>query len=113
MPTINKNSIREKPVKWKREVDNTRYYNTSAWENLREWYIKRHPFCEECEKEGRVTLAQHVHHITPFLRGETEEERWKLLLDSDNLESVCAECHSRIHQADRRGYMRRSPESYS
>ena len=41
--------------------------------------------------------AQHVHHKKEFLKGSTDEERWKLLLDYDNLQSLCLDCHHKVH----------------
>lgn len=99
MPTINRtNKIQEKKVDYPHHNNiSAKYYNTSRWHNLRDWYIKQHPFCELCESKGIVRLAEEVHHKTEFLRGQTEEERWKLLTDVDNLQSLCCECHNNIH----------------
>lgn len=70
-------------------------YNTTAWKKLRESYIKNHPLCEECLDKGKVTAAEDVHHITsPFSNGEIN---YHLLLDSNNLKSLCKECHAAIH----------------
>jgi len=98
MPTINKkNKIQTLSTKWKRLDDDAKYYNSTSWHNLRNYYIKHHPFCEICEENGRVRLGEEVHHKTEFLSGNTEEERWQLLLDEDNLQTLCKECHHNIH----------------
>lgn len=99
MPTINKNKkIREKPTQYKHEGNQgSKYYNTKLWYNLRNRYIKEHPFCEMCLEEGKVKLAEDVHHKTPFLTASSDEDRWKLLLDEDNLMSLCSDCHHEIH----------------
>jgi hypothetical protein len=104
MPTINrKHRVRQKQTTYIHLNNNSsQYYNTSQWHKLRDYYIKNHPFCERCEENGRVTLAQHVHHKIEFLTGKTEEERWKLLLDEDNLQSLCAKCHAEIHNERRK-----------
>ena len=104
MPTINKNKkIREKPTQYKHEGNQgSKYYNTKQWNNLRNRYIKEHPFCEMCLEEGKVKLAEQVHHKTEFLSGLTEEERWQLLTDEDNLQSLCSECHHKIHNEKRK-----------
>ena len=60
-----------------------------AWPKIRERYVKQHPFCEACYKEGRLTPVEHVHHIVPLSKGGTHDE--------DNLMSLCKSCHSRIH----------------
>lgn len=60
-----------------------------AWQKVRARYVKTHPFCEECFKNGVLTPVQHVHHIKPLEDGGTNDE--------DNLMSLCKSCHSRIH----------------
>ena len=99
MPTINKkHKIETKQTPYIHHNNiSARYYNTSQWHNLRDRYIKEHPFCEVCESQGRVKLAQQVHHKIEFLSGKTDEERWALLLDEDNLQSVCNKCHYEVH----------------
>ena len=47
-----------------------------------------HPLCEVCQREGRVTAVEEVHHIVPLAQGGTHAE--------DNLMALCKECHSRI-----------------
>lgn len=61
------------------------------WQKLRKAYISQYPLCELCEAQGRTTLAEQVHHIKPF-KG-TEDP---LLLDWENLQALCCECHASI-----------------
>lgn len=68
---------------------------------MRNWYIRRHPLCEVCLANGRTTSAQQVHHKREFLSGLTEQQRWDLLLNEDNLMSVCKQCHMDIHHPHR------------
>lgn len=102
MPTLN--------IKKKTKKDNVRnehspnrelrqkYYNTTEWRKLRETYIKAHPVCEECLNKGRVTPATSVHHKnSPFKNGNCNKS---LFLDYNNLEAVCHECHSEIHNRE-------------
>lgn len=51
-----------------------------------------HPLCEQCQKEGRLTPTQEVHHILPPSRGGTH--------DFDHLMALCKPCHSRISALD-------------
>lgn len=102
MPTINLN---KKPPKKKKTNNNSErrklrqsMYNSNMWKALTKWYRSQHPFCEMCEKKGKLTPAEATHHIeSPFKDGLSEEERWDLLLDIDNLMSVCVDCHLEIH----------------
>ena len=59
-----------------------------AWKRIRDRYIKAHPLCEECEKQGRLTPAEEVHHIRPLSKGGGNEK--------SNLMALCKSCHSRI-----------------
>lgn len=59
-----------------------------TWKRIRDRYIHEHPLCEQCEKAGRMTPAQEVHHIKPLRDGGTH--------DASNLMSLCTSCHSTI-----------------
>ena len=70
-------------------------YQSADWRKARESYMHSNPLCEECLKKGKVTPATSVHHIkSPFKNGEVNRF---LLLDNENLMSVCHECHADIH----------------
>ena len=73
--------------KYKRDPNTYKRYGT-RWRRIRQLYIKEHPVCEVCEKQGKITPVQEVHHIIPLSRGGTHHE--------DNLMSLCKSCHSRI-----------------
>jgi 5-methylcytosine-specific restriction protein A len=59
-----------------------------TWKRIRDRYIAAHPLCEQCEKHGRITPAEEVHHIKPLSQGGTNAV--------DNLMSLCTSCHSEI-----------------
>ena len=107
MPVINRKGIREKKVKYKSEkkAKNEDFYNSIAWKRLRNTYISLHPICQCCLEHGKVTPASEVHHKTPFGRGDTEEEQWKLFLDEHNLMSVCRLCHLGLHNKDKQYHL--------
>ncbi len=46
-----------------------------AWKRIRDRYIKAHPLCEECQKQGKLTPAEEVHHILPLSKGGTQQYR--------------------------------------
>ncbi len=97
MPTINRTPIREKDAEYKHEENSSLFYNSKAWRTLRRFYYDRHPICEECLKHNVITPAEEIHHKRPFLTGKTDEERWSLLLDENNLYSLCRVCHDKLH----------------
>lgn len=59
------------------------------WQRIRAAYAREHPLCEMCLKEGKITPMEQVHHIIPLSEGGTN--------DWNNLMSLCASCHARIH----------------
>jgi len=59
-----------------------------SWKRIRDRYIAEHPLCEQCEKNGRITPAQEVHHVQPLSQGGTNEY--------SNLMALCTSCHSEI-----------------
>ena len=66
-------------------------YN-EQWRKIRARYVKVHPYCEVCFKDGRMTLVEEVHHKIPLSQGGTHDE--------NNLISLCQSCHARIHAND-------------
>jgi 5-methylcytosine-specific restriction protein A len=97
MPTITRLKDLKKHTPHNRK-QSYKYYSSKQWRMLRDAYIRQNPLCEVCLKDNIITAAEHVHHIQPFLNGLTDEQRWSLLLDKDNLMSVCRKCHSEIHK---------------
>lgn len=105
MPTLNT------PKKTKKENNNQptdmrrlrqKAYQSKEWRALRDTYIRMHPLCEECMKKNMVTPAQDVHHIkSPFTKGNIN---YTLLLDMNNLMSVCKTCHAEIHNKQQGNY---------
>ena len=78
-----------------------KYYCNKAWKRLRNWQIENHPLCYDCMFEGRSVPATEVHHIVPFSTGATTEDKLRLLLDPDNVVSLCS-----MHHDIRHKYMR-------
>jgi len=61
---------------------------TRAWEIARGAWLKQHPLCAECERQGRVTPATVVDHVVPH-----KGDRIKFW-DRNSWQSLCAFCHS-------------------
>ena len=82
----------------KRQRDYDRYKRPSdygnrygrEWKRIRARYVLRHPLCERCLKEGRLTSVEEVHHILPISQGGDHRE--------SNLMSLCQSCHMKIHR---------------
>ena len=69
-----------------RESSGKRGYN-SRWQKARKRYLKSHPFCVLCMKEGKMVEATVVDHIKPH-RGDSI-----LFWDEANWQSLCKTCH--------------------
>jgi 5-methylcytosine-specific restriction protein A len=51
--------------KYERDPQTRKRYDR-RWKRIRDRYISEHPLCEECQKYGRLTPAEEVHHIIPL-----------------------------------------------
>jgi 5-methylcytosine-specific restriction protein A len=79
---------RDRYNKYERSPDINKKYGR-AWKRIRDRYVKEHPLCEMCLKEGRLTPVEEVHHIKPISQGGTHAR--------SNLMSLCQSCHTKIH----------------
>ena len=61
---------------------------TTAWDKARAAFLRQHPICEECARQGRLTPATVVDHIVPH-RGN-RQRFW----DRDNWQALCSACHA-------------------
>ncbi len=73
----------------KRRPEYHSLYNCAQWRRLRLSQLSQHPWCAECLRYGVRKIAQEADHIVPH-RGDRI-----LFYDSDDLQSLCASCHSR------------------
>lgn len=72
-------------------------YNSTRWRKLRESHLRAHPLCEMCEREGRVTPGEDVHHIQTFTQARDDRERDRLAYDPANVMTLCKSCHRQMH----------------
>lgn len=73
-------------------------YSTQRWVRERAAFLRAHPLCEECRRQGRIRAASQVDHIRPH-RGDAG-----LFWDQSNWQSLCAACHSRKTAAEDGGF---------
>ena len=73
------------------------FYSSTAWKKCREAYKKSKGYlCEICLSKGKYTPGEIVHHkrhIEPDTITDPE-----VLLDWNNLQLVCRECHAKEHE---------------
>lgn len=80
--------------------------NSKRWKELRIRYLREHPLCERCLREGkaeglpfgRATAAVDLHHKIPVESTKTLTEMERLCYDWNNLEALCVPCHMKTHQ---------------
>ena len=90
--------------------DKAEIYNSKEWHELRARKLAANPLCEMCQEEGRkrgikygyVRSATLVHHIHPIEESNTMDEMRHWAFMWSNLQSLCRECHNRIH--NQKGY---------
>ncbi|OON87798.1 HNH endonuclease [Pyramidobacter sp. C12-8] len=85
-----------------------RFYHTARWQRLRNAYIRKHPLCEECMRNGRIAVAKVVDHIVEIKDGGPTTQ-WS------NLQSLCMACHNAktLKEKENRERKRHSGEGWS
>jgi 5-methylcytosine-specific restriction protein A len=70
----------------------TEFYHSPEWEATRKVVLARdHGLCQDCLEDGRVALAEMVHH-------EVEVKAdWSKRLSLEALVSLCQGCHNKRH----------------
>lgn len=71
--------------------------NTTRWLRLRRDTLTKHPLCQRCEAEGRITSATEVHHIRPVEEAVSMLDRRQRAYDPTNLRALCHDCHVKTH----------------
>lgn len=83
----------------------------SKWARVRGFYLRKHPLCVYCRRDGRVVAANVVDHIVPHRLKEAidsgDEARISkaraLFWDSaNNWQSLCKPCHDSVKQREER-----------
>ncbi|MEK4148928.1 HNH endonuclease [Robertmurraya sp. FSL W8-0741] len=93
-------------TEYKTRQQKRKFYDSEDWKQLREEVKKRDNYeCQECKQNGYVFIDTNeysekakrkkiqlvVHHIKEL------EDHPELALEIDNLETLCVNCHNRIH----------------
>lgn len=82
------------PSSWRSGMTSSQRGYNYKWQKARERYLKEHPLCVYCEKNGRTTAARIVDHVVPH-RGDMV-----LFWDQANWQSLCKPCHDSVKQAE-------------
>lgn len=60
---------------------------TYRYQQFRDRFMRRHPLCAECERQGLVRIADEMDHIVPV--NQAPDRVW----DETNLQGLCRPCH--------------------
>jgi len=74
-----------------------KWLRSSRWRTLRLQKLTEQPYCEDCLQAHRRTPATEVHHKQPVLSFPTHHERFFMMFNPNNLQSLCKPCHDRKH----------------
>jgi len=75
-----------------RDKKTAAFYNSPEWRTTRQAVLVRdNGLCQECLQDKRIAPADTVHHKIEL------KQDWNKRLQLDNLVSLCAKCHNRIH----------------
>lgn len=77
--------------------DYDKVYDTKAWKQIRAAQLSKHPLCQGCLVEGKVTLAYAVDHVFPWRQFGEQAFRRNLF------QSLCHGHHSRKTALEQRG----------
>lgn len=73
-----------------------KFYSSKAWQDCRNTYAERvGGLCENCLKRGIYKPGVIVHHVIEITPENIE--RPEIVLNYDNLELLCRECHAEVH----------------
>jgi 5-methylcytosine-specific restriction protein A len=78
----------KKQVTKEHNQKSSKFY-TYQWRKASKQFLKEHPLCVHCQKEGRLTPATDVDHIIPHGGNR------KLFWDRKNWQPLCKSCHSK------------------
>ena len=76
------------------------FYNSGAWKDCRAEYRKSvGGLCEECKKNGIITVGDEVHHKIPLTPQNIKDPN--ITLNWANLELLCKDCHKKKRKTTR------------
>lgn len=102
MPTIQTQSryarLKQLARQKQHNLEWNKYYQDKIYIQNKQHYKLHHPLCEDCLEQDIITPATEIHHIIPFSTGLTEEQKFNLLRNINNLRALCKDCHKKRHK---------------
>lgn len=76
-----------------------KFYKSKAWKEVRNYYFNlKHGMCERCRiNKGIYVKGDIVHHKIHIKDEDYITNNIKILLDINNLEVLCINCHNKEH----------------
>ena len=71
-------------------VERKKWYLSDRWRNLRESFLKEHPYCGVCGEQGKSEFAIIVDHVEGH-----NPDTWKENFFIGPFQALCWSCHSR------------------
>lgn len=99
MPTIYKPKRGQAKNDSQYDAERRKIYNSERWRRLRSLKFADNPLCEQCLNKDTITPAEDIHHIVSFMSTDDPSQRRFLAYDYDNLQSLCKQCHQKIHNS--------------
>lgn len=110
MPTINKPNKKSTTPSERKKL-RQKYYQKKEYRTARNLYLETHIWCNRCLQEGKHVPGVELHHIqSPFDSGLSESERYQRLVDENNWELLCKDCHIKHHKEEIEENQRRKEE---
>ena len=79
---------------WRRSYRMTwdRLYSSARWRRFTRLYLRMHPTCVRCNREGQTFESTIVHHLEEYRPGDSDLKFWV-----GPFEAVCKKHHLQIH----------------
>lgn len=94
LQTVEQKRVQVVSDSWREGKSSTQRGYGYKWQKAREKFLKKNPLCVYCQRDGRVTAANVVDHITAH-RGDM-----KLFWKESNWQALCSSCHSSVKQRE-------------
>ena len=90
--------MQSKKQRWKEKRE--AFYKSVTWIDCSRSYRNAHPLCERCLAKHIITPAADTHHKIKLM--EENIDRPEIVLNWDNLEALCLNCHKNEHNMERK-----------
>lgn len=93
-PSRDLHCIRTEAERAGQVIGRTKFTSSKPWAKFRRSFLASHPKCQDCEAEGRLSMATTVHHVIKR-RDDPNGDHW---FDEANCMALCESCHNRRTQ---------------